>query len=96
MEDFCGTIIEESLENISVLKQVQIIHTKIETVTEKHKTPWIKQWTLHSVSVTKKDAKKVAHLLSSVLDSKHAWYADFKNEKSILLFSETRFLRLIE
>ena len=43
MENYRGVIIEESLKNKEVLKKVQILETKVEEVTEKHKTPWIKQ-----------------------------------------------------
>lgn len=76
--NFIGVIIEESLEKKDILHKVKIIKTKIEQVTEKHKTPWIKQWTLHTVKI---QADKVAKNLSKSLDSKHAWYADFKNDK---------------
>jgi len=80
MEDFKGVIIEESLEDKSVLKKMTIIQTKISQVTEKHKTPWIKQWTLHTVKITENDANTIAKELSLALDSKHNWYADFKND----------------
>ncbi|MBM3233757.1 hypothetical protein FJZ19_01550 [Candidatus Pacearchaeota archaeon] len=79
MENFNGVIIEESLENKDILKKVRIISTKIEKVTEKHKTPWIKQWTLHNVEIPKKQAKSIAEEISKSLDSEHNWYADFKN-----------------
>ena len=79
--NFTGTIIEESLEDVSPLKQVRIVSTRVSKVTETHKTPWIKQWTLHSVEIHEQNAKAVAQELSKALDSKHAWYADFKNDK---------------
>ena len=79
-ENFTGVIIEESLENKDVLNLVKITRTKVEKVTEKHKTPWIKQWTLHDVEIQENQADKIAKELSKVLDSKHNWYADFKNE----------------
>ena len=40
MTNFNGVIIEESLENKDVLQKVKIIKTKVEEVTEEHKTPW--------------------------------------------------------
>ena len=46
MKNFNGVIIEESLENKDVLRKVKILKTDIEPVTEGHKTPWVKQWTL--------------------------------------------------
>ncbi len=81
MTDFSGTIIEESLEKKDVLKLVKIVRTRIELVTEKHKTPWIKQWTLHIVEIPERKADMIAKELSKSLDSNHSWYADFKNDK---------------
>lgn len=77
---FVGTIIEESLEDASVLKKVRITKTVVEPVTESHKTPWIKSWTLDSVEIPENRASKIAKELSRCLDSKHNWYADFKND----------------
>ena len=79
--NYKGVIIEESLDNSSVLKQVKIIETKVEEATEKHKTPWVKQWSLHTVAIAENEADSVAELLSKDLDKEHNWYADFKNDK---------------
>lgn len=49
--EYRGVIIEESLENKDILKDVKILETKVEKVVEEHKTPWIKQWTLHTVAI---------------------------------------------
>jgi len=81
MTNFNGVIIEESLENKDVLQKVKIIKTKVEEVTEEHKTSWIKQWTLHTVEILENQANEIAEDLSKSLDSKHDWYADFKNDK---------------
>ena len=78
--NYKGVIIEESLENKDILKDVKILETKVEEVTEGHKTPWIKQWTLHTVEIPENQAKDVAEKISKALDSKHDWYADFKND----------------
>jgi len=77
-----GAIIEESLENLDVLKDVKVLETKVEPVTEKHQTPWLKQWTLHTVEVSEDRAEEVAGKLSHALDRAHggSWYADFKND----------------
>ena len=82
-KNFKGVIIEESLENKSILKKIKIVKTKIEKVTEEHKTPWLKQWTLHTIEIPENKAKEIADELSKSLDSKHggSWYADFKNDK---------------
>ena len=89
-----GVIIEESLENKDVLKKIKIIKTKIERVTEKHKTPWIKQWTLHTIEVVENHADKIAEDLSTSLDSKHNWYADFKNEKIHYIIFKNRVFKI--
>jgi len=49
--NYKGVIIEESLENKDVLRDVVILSTKVEQVTEKHKTPYLKQWTLYTVEL---------------------------------------------
>ncbi|MDP4001174.1 MAG: hypothetical protein Q8P83_02955 [bacterium] len=80
--NYKGVIIEESLDNQEVLKLVKIIETKVEQATEEHKTPWVKQWTLHTVEIPEDEADSVAELLSKDLDKEHNWYADFKNDKN--------------
>lgn len=77
---FNGIIIEESLTDNSVLNDVNIISTKVEPVTEKHKTPWVKQWTMHTVEIPADSVDEVAKKISKALDKKHDWYADFKTE----------------
>ena len=81
MANFNGVIIEESLEKKDILKKVKILKTKVEQVTEEHKTPWIKQWTLHTVEILENQVDVVAKEVSHSLDSEHSWYADFKNDK---------------
>ena len=75
-----GVIIEESLENKDILKDVKILDTKVEEVTEEHKTPWIKQRTLHTVEIPENQVQDIAEKISKALDSKHNWYADFKTD----------------
>jgi hypothetical protein len=75
-----GTIIEESLEDKSVLKNVTVLKTKIEPVVEKHQTPWLKQWALHAVEIKDVEAEAVANDLAKALEIEHPWYADYKNE----------------
>lgn len=77
--NFIGVIIEESLEDKSILDDVKIINSKVEKVVEKHRTPWVKTWTKHNVEILKNQADDVAKKLNNTLDSKHNWYADFKN-----------------
>ena len=78
--NYKGVIIEESLENKNILKDVKILKTKVEEVVEEHKTPWIKQWTLHTVEIPENQVASVAEKISKALDSEHNWYADFKND----------------
>jgi hypothetical protein len=81
MSNYKGVIIEESLSDKAVLSRVKIVSTKVEPITEKHKTPWLKQWTLHTVEIPEAQAKEVAEALSHAIDTTHAsWYADFKTE----------------
>lgn len=81
MLNFIGVIIEESLENKDVLKKVKILSTEVEKVTKEHQTPWLSQWTLHTVEITGNKAKTVAEEISKSFDLMHggSWYADFKN-----------------
>jgi hypothetical protein len=81
MQDYRGVIIEESLDNKDVLKKVQILGTEISVVNEKHKTPWLKQWTLHTVIIPENEAETIAIEISKSFDQKHtSWYADYRNK----------------
>lgn len=77
--NYKGVIIEESLENKSVLKDISIFDTKIEAVTEAHQTPWIEKWTLHTVEIPNNKIDKITEQLSQSLDN-NGWYGDFKND----------------
>lgn len=82
MENYQGVIIEESLENKEILKKIKIISTKVESITDEHKTPWLSQWTLHTVEIPNNEVKEIAEEISKSLDHDHSgsWYADFKND----------------
>lgn len=93
--DFKGTVIEESLQDPSVLADLKILETKVETVTDQHKTPWLKQWTLHTVEVPEEKADETASRLSAVIDPAHAssWYIDYKNDrKHYIVFRDRVFV----
>lgn len=79
-----GEIIEESLSDKGILKRFMILSTRTEAVTARHRTPWIRQWTLHLVEVTDAEAEELAGLLSRSLDQGHggSWYVDYKNENT--------------
>lgn len=76
--DYTGIIIEESLKDSSVLRAVQIVDTKTEQVTKQHNTPWLTQWTLHTVTIPASKAAMVAQWLSESL-GRNYWYADYRN-----------------
>lgn len=80
---FEGIIIEESLSDKTVLSGLKIKSTKVEPITPQHKTPWLKQWTLHTVLIREDLVDYIAEELSKSFDYSHgsAWYADFKNDK---------------
>ena len=80
MNFYFGVIIEESLDDKAILNKIDILKTKISVVTEKHKTPWLTQWTMHDLQISESDISDFTQILSLSLDSKHAWYADIKNE----------------
>lgn len=80
--NYKGVIIEESLGDKKVLKKVKILHTKVEKITSHHKTPWVVQWTLHTVEIPKKKADELAELFCQSFDPTHPqWYIDYKNDR---------------
>ncbi len=82
MATYKGTIIEESLETKDVLKKMKNVSTKVEPITDKHQTPWLKQWTLHAVEIPESEARTIAEAIAQSLDREHgaSWYADFKSD----------------
>jgi hypothetical protein len=92
--NYSGTIIQESLEDDSVLDGLNITQTKIEVATPEHKTPWVTQWTMHTVEVPDSQAEKVAQQLAEALDSKHNWYADIKNEATHFIIFRNRVFKV--
>lgn len=89
-----GTIIEESLEDKSLLKDIKILNQKISPVTEEDKTPWINHWTLDKVEIEAIDIDRLAERIAKAIDKEHAhaWYVDFKNENThYVIFSDRVF-----
>lgn len=77
---FKGIIIQESLINYNVLKKVILIKTNVEEVTQKHETPHLEKWTLHTIAISPQKADEIATILSKTLaTTPSTWYADFKN-----------------
>lgn len=74
-----GDVIEESLKDKSVLNNLNIVSTRVEKVTADHKTPWLKQWTLHTIEVKDPEAQELAKKLSKSLEDNY-WYIDYKDD----------------
>jgi len=91
-----GVVIQESLKDPSVLRDVVILATKIEPVTEAHKTPWVQQWTLHTVEVADDSAEAVAQKLSTAIDQSRQghWYADFKDARTHYIIFRHKIFRI--
>lgn len=80
--NYRGVIIEESLDDKSVLDKVKIIETEVESITPEHKTPWLKQWTLHNVEIPEEESEQIAQEISDSFDPENPnWYADYKNDE---------------
>lgn len=79
--NYKGEIIEESLADKSILDEVNILSSRVEQVTPRHKTPWIKKWTLHTIEVPEELIDEVATRCSRALENRKSWYIDFKNDK---------------
>jgi hypothetical protein len=94
--NFTGVIIEESLTDTSVLGETKIVSTKVEPVTEEHKTPWVGQWTMHDVEIPADRAVEVAQKLSKALDPEHNWYADFKTDTEHFVIYRDKVFHIID
>lgn len=81
MFNYKGVIIEESLSDKEILKELNIISKTVEEVTDEHQTPWILQWTLDTIEIEDNKADDLAEKLSKALDPEHNWYADYRNDK---------------
>lgn len=76
-----GVIIEESLEDTSILKNLKILETEIGEVTEAEETPWLDVWTMHTVEIEEEKIDEYAFQLSKAIETVHCgnWYCDFRN-----------------
>ena len=92
--NFTGIIIRESLSKNDVLEKVKILKTKVEKVGPKHKTPWLKKWTMLTVEIGADKAAKVADELSKSLAAEHNWYADFKNSSFHFIIFRNKIFRI--
>jgi len=76
-----GIVIAESLEDPKVLTDLRILKTTVEPVTAEDATPWLTQWTMHTVEVSEDLVASVVERLSKAIDPLHraSWYVDLKN-----------------
>lgn len=91
--DYKGIIIEESLKDGAILSKVRIINTKVEPIKPAHKTPWLKQWTLHTIEIPEENGEQIAQEISISFDPEHPhWYADYKNDSyHFIIYAEKVF-----
>lgn len=92
--DFTGTIIEESLWDRVVLNNLNVVETVVEDVDERHQTPWLEQWTKHSVIIPELEAEAMAERISDFLEPDHAWYADFKNDETHFIIFKNKVFKV--
>jgi len=84
-----GVIIEESLSDKSILKDVSIIKTESELVTPKHRTPWLTKWTCHKVEIADEKTDEICEKLQKALDKTHEWYIELKSRRyEITIFND--------
>ncbi len=92
--DYRGTIIGESLEDKSIFDKVKVIGTRVEKVTKRHKTQWLRQWTIYTIEIPEARADALAGVISRsiVREHGHAWYVNFKNDRThYIIFLEKVF-----
>ena len=87
---------EAAVRDRRVLQSLRVLDTRIEAVTEQHKTPWVSQWTLHTVEIPDEAAAVLAEQLSQALEATQAgsWYADFKNQTTHYIIFRNRVFRI--
>ncbi|MBU0458413.1 hypothetical protein KJ652_06170 [Patescibacteria group bacterium] len=99
MQNFIGVIIEESLTNKKILSKVKINETKVVPVNEKHQTPHLKQWTLHTIEILADNADDIALELSKTLEGNENtgyWYADYKNNELVYIVFPIRIFKIAQ
>jgi len=93
MDSFKGVIIEESLEDRSILKDpnLVIVGTEVEQMASQDQLE-AKQWTMDTVVVSPEKVHVIAYKISKSLDQSGHWYADFKNKLfHYVIFRDTIF-----
>ena len=93
---YSGVIVEEGLQDKSVLEGVNIVSTRVEKVEAEHETPWLEKWTLHTIEISENEAEKITEKLAKSFDMEHIgnWYADFKNNEFHYVIYPNRVFKL--
>ena len=78
-----GVIIEESLSDSKIVKELEVIDTYIGRTTAREATPWLEQWTLQTVIIPEEKIEECTSRLSELIDKNHceSWYCDFRNDE---------------
>lgn len=81
--NYKGVIIEESLVDISIIKELEVISHDVEMITEAEETPWLDRWTMDTVLIPEEKIEDYTERLSKLIEIEHCenWYCDFRNEK---------------
>jgi len=92
--DYKGVIIEESLIDSSIIKELTILQTEVAKTTARESNPWLDKWTLQTVQIPQDKIEIYLERLSKLIDTEHCsdWYCDFRNDKfHYVVFSNKAF-----
>lgn len=80
--NYKGVIIEESLTDCEIIKELEVVQTEVEEVTESQGTPWLDKWTMQTVLIPESKIDEYTERLSKIIDVNHCsdWYCDFRND----------------
>lgn len=94
--DFRGVVVEESLADKGILKELFLLDIINEVVGERHCTPWLFRWTKYFLEVPERRMEDVARRISGSIDPAHgnSWYADFRNDKFHYVIFHNRVFRV--
>lgn len=94
--NYKGVIIEESLTDNSIIKELNVIQKEVSKTTAREKTPWLNKWSLYTVEIEEKEIDKYAERLSKLIDNEHCsdWYCDFRNNTYHYVIFKDKFFKL--
>lgn len=94
--DYKGVIIEESLTNLDIINELEVISSSISESSAASSTPWVKQWTLKTVIIPENKIEFYCEKLATLIDKEHAnsWYCDYINDKYHYVIFSNKFFKL--